>query len=190
MAGTLEQKRRYRGIDAAGHANNDGHSVSSFHLRRGTAGSARTRSRVQTLENPLGCRAKAAPLHHLPNDPKTAAGGKPLRVGLPPSPRTAAPSGTKRSISAPCSWGRYASIQSRRALAAGTAGLPPARGAECASTRRPKALACRHCRLRRGRRRGLDDDGLLLHAHDLPLAVALHQRDIVPSSLPRRHRGG
>ena len=46
--------------------------------------------------------------------PQNAAGGKPLRVGLPPSPRTAAPSGTKRSASAPCSWGGCASTRRRR----------------------------------------------------------------------------
>ena len=76
------------------------------------AGSARTRSRDQSLENPfLGNRPS-------PN----AAGGRPLLVGLPPSTRSTAPTGTKRSTPAPCSWGGRASTRSRRLLAAGTAG--------------------------------------------------------------------
>ena len=36
---------------------------------------------------------------------QNAAGGRPLLVGLPPSTRTFAPFGTKRSAQAPCSWG-------------------------------------------------------------------------------------
>ena len=68
----------------------------------------RLRSPVAAIMPRNRRRARANPI------PKTPSGGKPLRVGLPPSPRTAAPSGDKRSISAPCSWGRYASIQSRR----------------------------------------------------------------------------
>ena len=56
---------------------------------------------------------------------QNAAGGKPLRVGLPPYARTAAPGGTNRSLSAPCSWGRQASTSSQRhwrpALPAGSA---------------------------------------------------------------------
>ena len=81
------------------------------HPAGGTAGSARTRSRVQTLENPfLGSG------DHLPRRPvpQNAADGKPLLVGLPSSVRTTAPSGTKRSASAPCSWGGCASNPSRR----------------------------------------------------------------------------
>ena len=63
-----------------------------------------------------GSRFPAAPV---PN----AAGGKPLRVGLPPSTPTTAPSGTKRSAQAPYSWGLGASNSSRRLLAGGTAAL-------------------------------------------------------------------
>ena len=66
------------------------------------AGSARTRSRVQTLENPFlgnSLRFPAAP------SPKNAAGGRPLLVGLPPCMRSAAGTETKRSTQAPCSWG-------------------------------------------------------------------------------------
>ena len=53
---------------------------------------------------------------------KNAAGGRPLLVGLPPSTSTTAPSGTKQSAQAPCSWGLGASTRSRRLLAADTAG--------------------------------------------------------------------
>ena len=77
----------------------------------GTAGSARTRSRVQTLENPFlgsGSRFPAAPI------PQNAAGGRPLLVGLPQSIPTTAPFGTKRSKTAPCSWGGRASNPSQR----------------------------------------------------------------------------
>ena len=82
------------------------------------AGSARTRSRVQTLENPFlgdGSRFPAAPS---PN----AAGGRPLLLGLSPSTRFTAPTGTKRSTPAPCSWGGCASTSSQRLLAAGQCG--------------------------------------------------------------------
>ena len=66
-----------------------------------TAGSARTRSRVQTLENPFGGSRP-----HLPvSRPPTAAGGRPLLVGRPPCMRSAAGTETKRSTQAPCSWG-------------------------------------------------------------------------------------
>ena len=46
--------------------------------------------------------------------PQNATGGKPLLVGLPPSTRTAAPFGTKRSAQAPYSWGLGASTQRQR----------------------------------------------------------------------------
>ena len=46
--------------------------------------------------------------------PQNAAGGRPLRVGLPPSVHTTAPSEPKRSTPAPCSWGGCASTRSRR----------------------------------------------------------------------------
>ena len=75
------------------------------------AGTAGTRSRVQSLEDPfLGSGG------HLPRRPRllTAADGKPLLVGLPSSVRTTAPSGTNRSLSAPCSWGGQASTRRRR----------------------------------------------------------------------------
>ena len=55
------------------------------------AGSARTRSRVQTLENPFlgtGCHLPVTPV------PQNAAGGKPLLVGLPPSAPSPAPQET------------------------------------------------------------------------------------------------
>ena len=42
------------------------------------------------------------------------AGGKSLLVDLPPSARTVAPFGTKRSAQAPCSWGLGASPRRRR----------------------------------------------------------------------------
>ena len=74
------------------------------------AGSARTRSRVQTLENPfLG----NSPVFPSPV-PQNAAGDRPLLVGLPPSTRTIAPNGTHRSRPAPCSWGGSASPWSQR----------------------------------------------------------------------------
>ena len=76
-----------------------------------TAGSARTRPRDQSLGNPFF--GKRRPFSRLPF-PQNAAGGKPLLVGLPPSTRTAAPSETKRSAQAPCSWGLGASTRSRR----------------------------------------------------------------------------
>ena len=161
------------------------------------AGSARTRSRVQTLENPfLGtatvspaapvsqppqadgpcswavCRVCALPLEQKRNEasmppargawmrehgangtgrrhcrpapaqgihplripfwgwqpfprsprPPTAAGGKPLLVGLPPSTPTIAPPELNRSTPAPCSWGGRASNPSQRHW---PAALPP-----------------------------------------------------------------
>ena len=49
----------------------------------------------------------------LPVSP-TAAGGKSLLVDLPPSARTVAPFGTKRSAQAPCSWGLGASPRRQR----------------------------------------------------------------------------
>ena len=75
------------------------------------AGSARTRSRVQTLENPFW---EATPSLRSPRPPKTAAGERPLLVGRSPSAPTPAPSGTHRSTPAPCSWGGCASTRSRR----------------------------------------------------------------------------
>ena len=88
----------------------------------GPAGSARTRSRVQTLENPfLGDGSRCFPAVPVPN----AAGGKSLLVDLPPSARTFAPFGTKRSKPAPCSWGGLASTRSRRRW---PAALPPRPG--------------------------------------------------------------
>ena len=69
-----------------------------------TAGSARTRSRVQTLENPFLGSGSRFPAPPSPN----AAGGKSLLVDLPPCTRSAAEAETKRSKSAPCSWGGLA----------------------------------------------------------------------------------
>ena len=69
----------------------------------GPAGSARTRPRDTSLGNPFWGNG-----NHFPPSapvPQNAAGGKPLRVGLPPSVRTFAPFGTKRSAQAPYSWG-------------------------------------------------------------------------------------
>ena len=66
------------------------------------------------------CRPPGPPSPRLP----TAAGGKSLLVDLPPSARTSAPSETKRSTQAPCSWGLGACTCRRRLLAAGTAGPP------------------------------------------------------------------
>ena len=56
-------------------------------------------SHFQHSPNPRRPRPK----RRLPSP--TAAGGRPLRVGLPPSTRTFTPFGTKRSAQAPCSWG-------------------------------------------------------------------------------------
>ena len=53
---------------------------------------------------------------------QNVAGGKSLRVGLPPSARTAAPSGTKRSLSCPLLVGQTGVNSEPTALAAGTAG--------------------------------------------------------------------
>ena len=50
-----------------------------------------------------------------------AAGGRPLLVGLPPSTRSTAPTGTYRSAHAPYSWGMGASTSSQRLLADRTA---------------------------------------------------------------------
>ena len=85
-----------------------------------TAGSARTRSRVQTLENPLF--GDGGRFHAASPSPKTPQAAGPLLVGLPPSARSIAPSGTNRSTPAPCSWGGCASTSSQRLLATGTAG--------------------------------------------------------------------
>ena len=87
------------------------------HPAGGTAGSARTRSRDQSLENPFLGTAPLSP---------NAAGGRPLLVGLPPSTRSTAPTGTNRSAQAPYSWGLGASTSSRRLLAVGPADRPPA----------------------------------------------------------------
>ena len=72
------------------------------HLAGRTAGSARTRSRGQPLENPF-----------LENDlhcirlpvPQNAAGGRPLLLGRPPCVRSVAGIEKKRSTQAPYSWG-------------------------------------------------------------------------------------
>ena len=56
----------------------------------------------------------ALPFTSPPRPPKTAAGGRPLLVGLPPSVPSTAPPETQRSAHAPCSWGMSASIPSRR----------------------------------------------------------------------------
>ena len=67
-----------------------------------SAGSARTRSRVQTLENPfLGDGNRFPRGSRLP----TAAGRRPLLVGRLPCMRFAAGTETKRSTQAPYSWG-------------------------------------------------------------------------------------
>ena len=67
-----------------------------------TAGSARTRPRDQSLGNPFLGTGLVFPRLSVPQN---AAGGRPLLVSLPPSTRTTAPYGTKRSTHAPCSWG-------------------------------------------------------------------------------------
>ena len=105
-----------------------------------TAGSARTRPRVQTLENPIlgsGSRFPAASI------PQNAAGGRPLLVGLPPSTPTTAPFGTKRSKTAPCSWGGRASNPRQRHC---QPALPARR--RTASARGPSAVyaLCRRSR--------------------------------------------
>ena len=83
-----------------------------------TAGSARTRSRDSSLENPFLGTASAFPRSR----PSNAAGGKPLLVGLPPSTRAIAPSEPKRSNPAPFVTGRGCVNTEPKALAAGTAG--------------------------------------------------------------------
>ena len=90
-----------------------------------TAGSARTRSRDSSLENPFLGTASAFPRSR----PSNAAGGKPLLVGLPPSTRAIAPSEPKRSNPAPFVTGRGCVNTEPKALAPGTAGaLPPGGG--------------------------------------------------------------
>ena len=84
-----------------------------------TAGSARTRSRDSSLENPfLGERQPFS----RGSTPPNAAGGKPLLVGLPPSIPSTAPFGPKRSTPAPFVTGRVCVYLRPKALAAGTAG--------------------------------------------------------------------
>ena len=82
------------------------------------AGSARTRSRDQSLENPFLGTATISPSAPVPQN---AAGGRPLLVGLPPSTPSTAPFGTKQSAQAPYSWGLGASTSSQRLLAGRTA---------------------------------------------------------------------
>ena len=95
-----------------------------------TAGSARTRSRDQSLENPfLGSGGRL---------PQNAAGGRPLLVGLPPSTPSTAPSGTKQSAQAPYSWGLGASASSRRRW------LPTLSGTAVTRTRRAAARSHGH----------------------------------------------
>ena len=76
-----------------------------------TAGSARTRSRVQTLEDPIW--GNGGQLSRL-CVPQTAAGGKSLLVDLPPSDPSIAPFGTKRRTPTPCSWGGRSSTRRQR----------------------------------------------------------------------------
>ena len=83
-----------------------------------TAGSARTRSRVQTLENPFLGTPPFSPIYPVPN----AAGGKSLLVDLPPCTRSAA--GQKRNEASP----------------------PPAHGADLRDPR-AKGTGRRPCRL-------------------------------------------
>ena len=90
-----------------------------------TAGSARTRPRDQSLGYPFlgdGLHLPRLPI------PQNAAGGGPLRVGLPPSAPSTAPTGTKRRTPTPCSWGGCSSNPSQRhrppALPARPASLP------------------------------------------------------------------
>ena len=121
----------------------------------------------------------ALPFTSPPRPPKTAVGGRPLLVGLPPSAPSTAPPETQRSAHAPCSWGIGASIPSRRrwppALPALLVGLPPSApspappetqrsahapcswgmGASIPSQRRwPPALPARRRRRRLFRRQG------------------------------------
>ena len=85
----------------------------------GTAGSARTRSRVQTLENPfLGNDVRFPPVAR----PPTAAGGKPLLVGLPPSTPAPRPNRTETQNTHPLLVGWVFVYTAPKALAAGTAG--------------------------------------------------------------------
>ena len=84
-----------------------------------------TASLPHTSSAPCPCGARQRrPTHAF-------AGDRPLRVGLPPSTPAAAPTETKRSAHAPCSWGMGASARSRRrwtpALPAGPLGArrPP-----------------------------------------------------------------
>ncbi len=74
----------------------------------------------QTLENPfLGKRLPFFP--RLPSPEKTAAGGKPLLVGLPPSILTTAPTGTETQHTRPLLVGRVCVNSEPTALAGGTA---------------------------------------------------------------------
>ena len=79
----------------------------------GPAGSARTRSRVQTLENPF--------LGNGNSFPQNTAGGRPLLVGLPPSKTTIAACEVKRRTPAPCVTGRGFVESEPTALDVGTA---------------------------------------------------------------------
>ncbi len=110
-----------------------------------TAGSARTRSRDQSLENPFWGTPPAFP--GLPA-PKNAAGGRPLRVGLPPSTRTFASIKTKQSAQAPCSWGLGASTRRRRHWPAALPPRPQKRRRRQAPARGPAAVYS-HLRLNR-----------------------------------------
>ena len=67
-----------------------------------TAGSARTCSRVQTLENPFGGSRPHLPVSPSPKNRRRRTA--PAR-GRPPCMRSAAGTETKRSTQAPCSWG-------------------------------------------------------------------------------------
>ena len=83
-----------------------------------TAGSARTRSRDSSLENPFLGTAAVSPQ---PPSPQRRRRQAPTR-GLAAVSPVSAPCGTKRSTHAPCSWGMGASTQRRRHW---LAALPP-----------------------------------------------------------------
>ena len=137
------------------------------HPAGGTAGSARTRSRVQTLENPFLGSGVHFPVSRPPKRRRRQAPARGLAVVYAHD----RPKRNEAQRIRPLLVGRMRVYTAPKAPAAGTAGL-----------------GCRR-RLGCGRRRGLDDDGHFLHAYDLPLAVALHQRDVIPSPLPGRHGG-
>ena len=77
---------------------------------------------------------KTTSIASVSTSPKTAAGGRPLLLGRPPSTRSTAPFGTKRRTPAPCSWGGRSSTSSQRHW---PSALPTTRGSWLRRRNRP-----------------------------------------------------